>query len=29
MKRDHILLSPDDDVAIALADLPIGAVVAG
>ncbi|MDP1668396.1 UxaA family hydrolase [Phaeovulum sp.] len=29
MKPDHILLSPEDDVAIALADLPIGAAVAG
>ena len=29
MKPDHIVLSPDDDVAIALADLPAGAIVAG
>lgn len=29
MKPDHIILSPEDDVAIALADLPAGAVVAG
>ncbi len=29
MKPDHIILSPEDDVAIALADLPAGAEVAG
>ena len=29
MKPDHIILSPEDDVAIALADLPAGAVAAG
>lgn len=29
MKPDHIILSPEDDVAIALADLPAGAVIAG
>jgi len=29
MKPDHIILSPEDDVAIALADLPAGSVVAG
>ena len=28
MKPDHIILSPEDDVAIALADLPAGAVAA-
>lgn len=29
MKPDHIILSPEDDVAISLADLPAGAAVAG
>ena len=29
MKPDHIILAADDDVAIALADLPAGHVAAG
>lgn len=29
MKPDHLILVPEDDVTIALADLPAGALVAG